>query len=256
MKITVLGCGASGGVPLITGNWGVCNPDNPKNRRRRASILIQINNKNILVDTGPDVREQLLAAHINRIDLILYTHAHADHIGGIEDIRQICLANSVRIPAYADSKTLARLYKSYEYVFKTLSPQYPAFLEGRMLENDFSFDGIDIMPFQQFHGQEISYGFRIGDFAYSTDVYDLPEESYNVLNGLDLWMVDCLRETPHPGHAHLTQTLAMIDRVKPRQAILTHMSHYIDYDTHARGLPAHVKLAYDGMILNPPDIIQ
>ena len=249
MKITILGCGSSGGVPLITGEWGKCDPDNPKNRRRRSSILVQTKGKNILIDTGPDLKEQLLGASVKNIDLILYTHAHADHVSGIDDLRQLCLKNACCIPAYADADTMAHLHKAYGYIFTSPDPLYPAFLESRLLEGAFTFEGIDIMPFLQHHGTTSSYGFRFGNFAYSTDLIDLPDESQAALQGLDLWIVDCTRETPHIGHANVEQTLKLIERVSPQRAIVTHMSHHLDYEEMAARLPSHIRPAYDGMVL-------
>ena len=250
MKITILGCGASGGVPLITGEWGSCNPNNPKNRRRRASVLIQTNGKNILIDTSPDLRMQLLDAGIDNIDLVLYTHDHADHISGLDDLRQIYAKYRQPIPAYADHGSLTRLRKSFRYALVTLDPLYPAFLEGRELEDVIDFEGIQIISYLQYHGHRSSFGFRIGDFAYSTDLIELPEESYDVLQGVKIWVVDCLRDEPHISHSNVEQTLKMIKKVKPEQAILTHMTHHLDYDDLNARTPSHVTPAYDGMILD------
>lgn len=250
MKITILGCGASGGVPLITGEWGSCNPNNPKNRRRRASVLIQTNGKNILIDTSPDLRMQLLDAGIDNIDLVLYTHDHADHISGLDDLRQIYAKYRQPIPAYADHGSLTRLRKSFRYALVTLDPLYPAFLEGRELEDVIDFEGIQIISYLQYHGHRSSFGFRIGDFAYSTDLVELPEESYDVLQGVKIWVVDCLRDEPHISHSNVEQTLKMIKKVKPEQAILTHMTHHLDYDDLNARTPSHVTPAYDGMILD------
>lgn len=249
MKITILGCGASGGVPLITGEWGSCNPNNPRNRRRRASVLVQVKDKNILIDTTPDLRMQLLDAGIRNIDLVLYTHDHADHVGGLDDLRQIYAQYRQPIPAYADRGTLTRLRKSYRYALVTIDPLYPAFLDGREMEDIINFEGIQIIPFLQYHGHRSSFGFRIGDFAYSTDLIELPEESYEILKDLKIWVVDCLRDEPHISHAHVEQTLKMIDHVKPERAILTHMTHHLDYDDIASRVPPHVMPAYDGMVL-------
>jgi phosphoribosyl 1,2-cyclic phosphate phosphodiesterase len=249
MKITILGCGSSGGVPLITGDWGACNPNNPKNRRRRASILIQVAGKNILIDTSPDLREQLLAAGVWNIDLVLYTHDHADHIGGMDDLRQIYMKTQRSIPVYADTATLTHLKKTYSYIFTTLDTLYPAFLEGREIEGIIDFEAIQIIPFLQHHGHRSSLGFRIGDFAYSTDLIDMPEESYRMLQGLKLWIVDCLRDEPHVSHAHFDQTICMIERIQPERAILTHMTHSLDYDELRSRLPPGIEPAYDGMVL-------
>lgn len=252
MKITILGCGASGGVPLITGEWGSCNPNNPKNRRRRASVLVQTKGKNILIDTSPDLRMQLLDAGVDNIDLVLYTHDHADHISGLDDLRQIYAKYRQPIPAYADHGSLNRLRKSYRYALVTLDPLYPAFLEGRELEDIIDFNGIQIIPYLQYHGHRSSFGFRIGDFAYSTDLIELPEESYDVLQGVKIWVVDCLRDEPHISHSNVEQTLKMIKKVKPQEAILTHMTHHLDYDDLNARTPQNVAPAYDGMVVELP----
>ena len=249
MKITILGCGASGGVPLITGEWGSCNPNNPKNRRRRASVLVQTKGKNILIDTSPDLRMQLLDAGVGNIDLVLYTHDHADHISGLDDLRQIYAKYLQPIPVYADHGSLNRLRKSYRYALVTMDSLYPAFLEGRELEDVIDFEGIQIIPYLQYHGHRSSFGFRIGDFAYSTDLIELPEESYDVLQDIKIWVVDCLRDEPHVSHANVEQTLKMIKKVKPQEAILTHMTHHLDYDDINARTPPNVTPAYDGMVL-------
>lgn len=253
MKVIILGCGSSGGVPLITGNWGACDPSNSKNRRRRASVLVQIKGKNILIDTSPDLRMQLLDAGIGNIDLVLYTHDHADHVSGLDDLRQIYMEYRRPIPAYADSGTLNQLRKSYRYALVTMDPLYPAFLEGRELDDIIDFEGIKITPYLQYHGHRSSFGFRIGDFAYSTDLIALPEESYEALKGLKVWVVDCLRDKPHISHANVEQSLNMIEQVKPERAILTHMTHDLDYDDIASRVPPHVTPAYDGMVLELGD---
>jgi phosphoribosyl 1,2-cyclic phosphate phosphodiesterase len=249
MKITILGCGASGGVPLITGDWGVCNPNNPKNRRRRASVLVQIKGKNILIDTSPDLRMQLLDASVNNIDAVLYTHDHMDHVGGLDDLRHIYLKHQQQIPIYADHGTLSRLRQSYRYALVTIDSLYPAFLDGRELEETIDFDGIQIIPFLQYHGHRSSFGYRIGDFAYSTDLIELPEESYEILQGVKVWIVDCLRDEPHISHANVEQSLKMISKVNPQQAILTHMTQHLDYDELSARTPSHITPAFDGMVV-------
>jgi len=221
----------------------------PKNRRRRASILIQIAGKNILIDTSPDLREQLLEAGVWDIDLVLYTHDHADHTGGIDDLRQIYMKTRHPVPVYADTTTLNHLKKTYSYIFETLDDLYPAFLAGHEIEGIINFDTIQILPFLQHHGHCSSLGFRIGDFAYSTDLIDMPEESYHMLQGLKLWIVDCLRDEPHISHAHFEQTMRMIERIQPERAILTHMTHSLDYDSLRSCLPPTIEPAYDGMVL-------
>ncbi|MBI1954285.1 MAG: MBL fold metallo-hydrolase [Proteobacteria bacterium] len=248
MKVIILGCGSSGGVPLITGEWGWCNPHNPKNKRRRVSVLVQVKDLNILIDTSPDLREQLLDANINRIDGVLYTHAHADHINGIDDLRQIFVKHKQTIPVYGHELTLQTLMQMYRYLFETLDTGYPSFLKACKIEKSpFYVNDIPIISFQQHHGSIPTLGYRIGNFAYSTDMHTLPKESFDVLQGLDLWIVDALQYVPHATHAHLKRTLEYIDLLKPKRAILTHMTHFLDYDELKAQLPEGIEPGYDGL---------
>lgn len=258
MKVIVLGCGSSGGVPLITGDWGACDPTNPKNRRRRSSVLVQVEGYNILIDTSPDLREQLLDNHIERIDLVLFTHTHADHVNGLDDLRQLVIKSKKQIPIYATKRDLDDLFQRYEYIFKQRDPLYPPFLDAHEIIGEGDFDEfvwntVAITPFRQFHDKQGSLGFRIGDFAYSTDMKDLPDESIAKLQGLKLWIVDCLQEEPHYTHSHLDNTLALIERVRPERAILTHMAHHLDYEVLAAKLPVGIVPAYDNMVIEGAD---
>lgn len=247
IKITVLGCGGSGGVPLITGNWGECNPDNPKNRRTRSSILIQTEDQNILIDTSPDLREQLLRANVNRIDAVIYTHAHADHINGLHELRQIALKHKIVIPVFGDEKTLHVLENVSQYAFEETDIGYPAFLKSHRINGEFKVGALSITPFKQQHGAISTLGFRIGDFAYSTDMKTLPKDSIDVLRNLKLWIVDCLRVQPHATHSHLENTLELIKEVAPARSILTHMDHSADFDVLYSHLPKSIEPAFDGM---------
>lgn len=249
LKVTILGCGSSGGVPLITGNWGNCDPNNPKNNRTRSSILVQTQGLNILIDTSPDLRHQLLRTGIDRIDAVLYTHRHADHIFGIDDLRQIYMAHKRSIPIYADSQTLAYLERTFAYIFKETDSLYPAFLTSHVFEGPFRIQDLDIIPFIQNHGEQDSFGFRIGDFAYSTDFKNIPADSLAKLANLKLWVVDCLRDEPHQTHSHYEHTLNLIHKLKPRKAILTHMTQYLDYEILRKRCPPDVEPAYDGMVI-------
>jgi phosphoribosyl 1,2-cyclic phosphate phosphodiesterase len=248
MRATILGCGTSGGVPRIGNVWGACDPAEPKNRRRRASVLIERAGTRILVDTGPDLREQCLSANIDRLDAVLYTHDHADHTHGIDDLRGFFINAQRRIPIYADHRTLRTLRTRFPYIFKSVAG-YPALVEANQIDGAFQVADIHVQPFTQEHGPINSLGFRFGPIAYSTDVNGLPEESFKVLAGVDTWIVDALRPQPHPTHAHLDLTLSWIERVKPRRAILTHMTWDMDYQTLCRELPDGVEPAYDGMVL-------
>ena len=236
--------------------WGICDPNNPKNRRRRPSIIVEANGTRLLVDTSPDLREQLLAAEIWEIDAVLYTHAHADHVNGIDDIRSLNYHRKGPLDAYASRQTLDDLEQRFSYVFQPYgaTPQFfrPC-LTPREIDGPFRVGAIDIVPFHQEHGRMPSLGFRFNNFAYSTEVKELSEEAFAVLEGVEAWIVDCLSETPHPAHSHLAQTLDWIDRVAPKRAVLNHLSQHMDYQKLAAKLPAGVEPAYDGMVFEVAD---
>ncbi len=248
MKITILGCGTSGGVPRVGGLWGRCNPNNPKNRRRRVSILVEHRATRVLVDTSPDLREQLLDAEVDWLDAVLYTHEHADHCHGIDDLRGIAHNMKSRIPLYAGARTMALLQHRFDYIFQ-MRDGYPPIARdhiitpGKMLH----LGGIDCMPFLLDHGPIDSMGFRFGNVAYTTDFNAIPAAAAPHLEGLDLWIIDALRYDPHPTHPHLEQSLAWIDQFQPKHAILTHMNWDLDYDILRGQLPPSVEPGYDGM---------
>ena len=256
MKITVLGCGSSQGVPMIGGRWGDCDPRNPHNRRRRPSIFVEWDGVNILVDTSPDLRAQALDAGIDRVDAVLFTHAHADHVHGIDDLRGIWRGTGRDIDVYAESDVLDEIVSRFPYLFHGASgPErnYPPFLRPHAIDGAIETNGVAILPFEQDHGICASTGFRFGDFAYSTDVVRLSEQSLDLLAGTDTWLVDCLRlHRSHPTHAHWPVTGAWLDRVQPRRAILTHMNHHADYDAMLAATPDDVEPAYDGMQIKVP----
>ncbi len=252
MRVTILGCGASGGVPLITGEWGVCDQTNPKNRRLRASIAIEKDNTTLVVDTSPDLREQCLAAGIQKIDAVLYTHSHADHTHGLDDLRPFLHTTKRPLPIYTNEETISFLKERFWYAFPVddIQPDiYSAFLTPHAIEGPFQVGEVNIQPFVQGHGYSTSLGFRFGKVAYSTDVVELGEEAFRTLEGVDVWIVDCITMEPRPTHAHLAKTLEWIERVRPRQAYLTHMSHLLDYDTLLKDLPKGVEPAYDGLVI-------
>jgi phosphoribosyl 1,2-cyclic phosphate phosphodiesterase len=260
LKITLLGTGSSVGVPRVGPVWGACDPKEPRNRRRRCAILIDQKGKgghtSILVDTPADIREQMLDANVGRLDAVLYTHDHADHTHGIDDLRGIFFAMKARIPVYADKATKATLERRFDYCFQ--QPQgssYPAILKGHEIEpgRPFAISGpgghIEFLPILQEHGDVMSLGFRFGNVAYSPDVGGLPEASLPLLEGLDLWIIDALRPQPHPSHFSVSQALSWIERLKVKRAILTHMTIDLDYETLRRQLPSHVEPGYDGMVV-------
>lgn len=258
MKVTVLGCGTSTGVPLIGCECPICRSDDPRNKRRRVSILVEQGDTVLVVDTAPDFRMQMLDAGVRRLDAVLYTHAHADHVHGIDDLRGLTYAMRRQVPVFGDEITLSLLRRGFGYLFPPENPEdankgqrrfYPPLIEPHVIEvgGDFRVGDIAVTSFRQIHGTIDSVGYRFGDFAYSTDVNELPPESLRALAGVDVWVVDCLRYRPHPTHAWLERTLEWIDIVKPRRAILTHMNHEIDYATLARDLPDGVEPGYDGL---------
>ncbi len=246
MRITILGCGTSGGVPRIGNVWGVCDPAEPRNRRRRSSILVQSESTNLIVDTTPDMREQCLDINLQHLDGVLYTHDHADHVNGIDDLRGFTLLRGERMPVYADATTLASLQQRFSYIFASRG-SYPAIATANLIDGPFTVGDIDILPFRQEHGAMESLGFRFGGMAYSTDLSGLPDSAFEMLQNLDVWIVDALRPKPHPTHSHLARTLEWIDRLRPKRAILTHMTWDMDYATLCAELPAGVEPAYDGM---------
>jgi len=255
LKITVLGCGASGGVPLIGNNWGDCDPDEPRNRRRRSSILIEGQGATILVDASPDCRAQLLDAGIDRLDAVIFTHAHADHIHGIDDLRWVNVAMGAVIPAWADDMTLELINTRFGYVFTPLDAKaggyfYKPCLDPKPLGSaGIRIGELEVLPFRQDHGFSTTLGLRIGAFAYSVDVVDLDEAAFATLSGVDTWIVGCLGRRPHPTHAHLDKVLGWIERVGPTRAWLSHMSHHLDYAALRRELPDHIAPAHDGLTI-------
>ncbi len=258
LAVTILGCGSSGGVPRIGQGWGACDPHNPKNRRRRCSVLIERHGAQgttiVLVDTGPDVRQQLLDARVDHLDAILYTHEHADHTHGIDELRALVVHTRRRIRIYADARTSCALHRSFSYCFETPPGSgYPPILQETRIRagEPVSVAGLggDIvaMPFAQRHGGIHSLGFRFGDLAYSSDVSDLDETALKHLRDLKIWIVDALRIAPHRTHFNVERALYWIDRLRPQRAILTNLHTDLDYETLCRELPETVEPAYDGL---------
>ncbi|MGL4636595.1 MAG: MBL fold metallo-hydrolase [Beijerinckiaceae bacterium] len=259
--ITILGCGSSGGVPRVGSGWGACDPLEPRNRRRRCSVLIRQMDgdkmTSVLVDTGPDMREQLLDANVQRLDAVVYTHDHADHTHGIDDIRPLVLHSRRRIDAFCDERTSQALWQRFDYIFRTpKGSDYPPILTERRIESGTSFEvtgdggAMPIMPFRLIHGSIDAQGLRVGDMAYTPDVSAVPEESVPYLANLDLWIIDALRVTPHPTHFNLEQALEWIARMKPKRAVLTNLHTDLDYRTLCNDLPATVVPAFDGLALS------
>ncbi|MBA98001.1 MBL fold metallo-hydrolase [Sulfitobacter sp.] len=261
MKITILGCGSSGGVPRLGGHWGACDPTNPRNNRRRCSILVQrlsdSGTTSVLIDTSPDMRSQLLDADIGQLDAVLYTHSHADHVHGLDDLRMIVINMRKRLAVWADTPTRQALLDRFGYVFiQPPGSSYPPILEMNHIQGDVTIDGaggsLTFTPFTVNHGSIDALGFRMNDVAYLPDVATIPDTAWPLLENLECWIVDALRRDPHPTHSHLAQTLGWIERMAPRTAVLTNMHNDLDYQTLADETPDHIQPAYDGLTLSFP----
>lgn len=258
MRYTVLGCGSSGGVPRIGGHWGACDPTNPKNHRRRCSLLIERiegdAHTRVLIDTSPDFRSQMLDADVGNLDAVIFTHEHADHVHGLDDLRMIVINQRKRLPVWASEATREALLDRFGYAF--IQPEgslYPPILEMNLIEGPVTIQGaagaITCAPFEVEHGNINALGFRIGAFAYLPDVSAMNDEAWKAVENLDCWVVDALRYKPHPTHSHVAQTLEWIERAKPKQAVLTNMHNEVDYATIAAETPDHILPAYDGMTI-------
>ncbi len=256
----ILGSGSSGGVPRIGNNWGQCDPGNPKNRRSRCSLLVQETNgagtTTVLIDTSPDLREQLLSAEVGMVDSVLYTHEHADQCHGIDDLRALAMMSGGRVPVWADQQTQAILTARFSYCFETPpGSQYPPILNMNLMtlpcEVTVKGEGgaVRATPFEVEHGAIKALGFRVGGLAYTPDLNGILEENVEHLQGLDCWIVDALRRTPHPSHFSLSETLNWIERINPKRAILTNMHIDMDYAELCAELPENVVPGYDGLTI-------
>ncbi len=262
LEVVILGSGSSGGVPRADGNWGVCNPANPLNQRSRCSLMVRrlseegaAKQTTVVVDASPEFRLQTSAAGVRRLDALLMTHDHADQAHGIDDIRAFALAQRARVGCWMDAPTRLNLMRRFGYIFEG-EGYYPAIAEIHNVPphgTAWSVTGpsgpIPVVTFDQDHGGVRSVGYRFGNLAYSSDVVDLPPEAFAALEGLDVWIVDALRYTPHPTHAHVDRTLEWIARVKPKRAILTNLHIDLDYEELKGRLPPGVEPAYDGMAI-------
>ena len=262
LTFTILGCGSSGGVPRLGGDWGDCDPANPKNRRRRCSMLVErstdAGTTRVLIDTSPDMREQLLDAGVGTLDAVIYTHSHADHVHGIDDLRQIVFNMRARVPVWADGPTQEALLSRFGYAFvQPADSPYPPILDLHTITGPVQITGaggeIALTPFRAAHGSMDALGFRVGPLAYLPDVIATPADAWPHLMGLDCWVVDALRRKPHTTHAHLALSLEWIARAAPTRAVLTNMHIDLDYDTLCAELPAGVIPAHDGLQISYPD---
>ncbi|GGE57785.1 phosphoribosyl 1,2-cyclic phosphodiesterase [Actibacterium pelagium] len=262
LRFTILGCGSSGGVPRLGGHWGACDPQNPKNRRFRCSMLVEREGPEgvtqVLIDTTPDMRSQLLHAHVGRLDAVVYTHSHADHVHGLDDLRQIVFNMRERLDVWADGPTQNDLLSRFGYAF--VQPEgspYPPILDMHTINGPFTINGaggeITFTPFKVNHGSIDALGFRIEDLAYLPDVAEIYDQAVPVLKDLKIFVVDALRRDPHPTHAHLAKTLEWIEQLAPKRAVLTNMHLDLDYETLKAETPDHITPAYDGMVLRLDD---
>jgi phosphoribosyl 1,2-cyclic phosphate phosphodiesterase len=250
VKLTILGCGTSSGVPRIGDDWGACDPNEPRNRRTRASILVQSETTTILVDTGPDMREQLLTAGVSKIDAVLWTHEHADHTHGIDDLRQIFHLSHEAVPCYARERCLESLERRFRYVFHGRGG-YPPSATISLLPDEIAIGDILVRTVDQPHGGITSAGFRFEhddkSSGYSTDFHEITTDMEYMFADMDVWVIDALRRAPHPTHANLATTLDALARLKPGRAILTHMDQSMDYRSLSAELPAGVEPGFDGL---------
>ena len=260
LSVTILGCGSSGGVPRVGQGWGACDPAEPRNRRRRCSILVRRETAagatQVLIDTSPDVREQLLDADVGRLDAVLLSHEHADHTHGLDDLRPLALAMRAHVEVHMSERTAADVRRKFDYMFVTPPGSgYPPFLRerrlhaGRAVTVGGAGGDVDFTAFEVRHGDIDALSFRFGAIAYTPDVNDLPASALAHLQDLDLWIVDALRPAPHPTHFSLAEALSWIERLKPKRAVLTNMHNDLDYAALKASLPANVMPAYDGLTL-------
>ena len=262
LRFHILGCGSSGGVPRIGGHWGACDPTNPKNRRRRCSMLVERETDQgitrALIDTSPDMREQLIDAGVGALDGVIYTHSHADHVHGLDDLRMVVFNMRERVNVWADQATCDALLDRFGYVF--IQPEgssYPPILNLNLLDGPVTITGaggdITFTPFEVEHGRIDALGFRINDLVYLPDVSAMNDPAWDVVSGADCWVLDALRRDPHPTHSHLEQSLEWIRRSGVPNAVLTNMHIDLDYETVLAETPDHIKPAFDGMVIEYAD---
>ena len=256
MKISFLGTGTSHGIPMIGCNCKVCQSDDPKDKRTRCSVHMETDSVSIVIDTAPEFRLQCLANNITNIDAVLFTHTHADHIVGLDDIRRFCAIKKSKITCYSYAKAIQSLQKMFSYAFIDINQSYSERpkLNARIIDDKpFEIEGLEIIPLELYHGQEIIFGYRIGTFAYCTDCSAIPQKTFDKLKGLDVLVLDALRYTPHPTHFNLEQALEAAERINAKTTYLTHIAHEIKHSELTPQLPKSVFLAYDGLQLTIPD---
>ena len=262
LHFRILGCGSSGGVPRIDGDWGDCDPNEPKNKRSRCSLLVSSTTEegvtNLLIDTSPDMREQLIAAQAGHIDAVAFTHDHADQSHGIDDLRALAYKFRKRIPVWMDARTSETITDRFAYCFREINNSgYPSILEEKRIDQSFKIvevkgkgGPITAQPFPVEHGRITALGYKIGDVVYTPDVSEIPTESFDYIYGAETWVVDALRPTPHPTHFHLEKTLNYIEKFNVKRAFLTNLHIDMDYKTLGDALPQHVQPSFDGLVFS------
>lgn len=252
MQLTILGAGSSAGTPAVGCTCETCVSTNPRNKRTRCSSMVTLDDgRVILIDTSPDLRQQALREHMQRVDAVLYTHTHADHLHGIDDLRAFCQINRCQIPLYSYPEAIDHIREKFGYTLREPSNFWDLpVLAAHVVEAPFEINGQQIIPIPVMHGKFRIYAYRIGGLVYMTDVSDIPASSFELLQGVEVLLLDCLRETPHPTHVNVMQSLALIERIGAQRNVLIHMTHELEYAALQARLPANVEVGYDGMQLH------
>ena len=250
MTLTFLGTGTSTGVPTLACRCRVCNSTDPRDKRTRPSLLVRFQGRALVIDTTPDFRAQALRESLDRLDAVLFTHSHADHILGLDDVRVFYFRQQQPIPIYADAQCMKEIHRTFKYIF---DGDYPyggiARLDPRLIDGPFEVEGLKVIPVPVMHGNQLILGFRINGLAYLTDVSEIPESSYPLLQGLDVLVLDALRPRPHPTHLTVEQALSVMERLRVPRGYCTHIAHDLGHEETNAQLPPHVRLAYDGLQL-------
>ncbi|QDC44268.1 MBL fold metallo-hydrolase [Methylophilus medardicus] len=253
MQLTMLGVGSSAGTPAVGCTCATCSSDNPRNKRTRCSSMVTLDDgRVILIDTTPDLRQQALREQMRRVDAVLYTHTHADHLHGIDDLRAFCQINRCQIPIYSYAEAIRHIQEKFGYTIREPIPQFwdlPV-LAAHVVDAPFEAAGQTVTPIPVMHGKIRIHAYRIGNLVYMTDVSEIPETSYPLLQNVDLLLIDCLREKPHPTHVSVEESLGLIALIGARRNVLIHMTHELEYHALQARMPANVQVGYDGMKLD------
>jgi phosphoribosyl 1,2-cyclic phosphate phosphodiesterase len=252
MQLTILGAGSSAGTPALGCTCATCVSTDPRNKRTRCSSIVTLDDgRVILIDTSPDLRQQALRENLLRVDAVLYTHTHADHLHGIDDLRAFCQINRCQIPLYSYPEAISHIQDKFGYTLREPSHYWDLpVLAAHIVEAPFSVAGVQVTPIPVMHGKIRIYAYRIGNLVYMTDVSAIPESSFHLLQGVEVLLIDCLRETPHPTHVSVSESLALIARIGAKRNVLIHMTHELEYHALQARLPANVTVGYDGLRLS------